>query len=63
MKIVTYIIILALDNELHIGFLTRQNLRRLENEGDITTAKVKIFYQAVRGFYTHATDYALKTCH
>ena len=63
MKIVTYIIMLALDNELHIGFLTRQNLRRLENEGDITTAEVKIFHQAVRGFYTHATDYALKTCH
>ena len=46
---------MLLDNELHIGFRTRQNMRRLENENDITTAKVKNFHQAVRGFYRYAT--------
>lgn len=35
-------------------------MRKLENEGDITPAEVKTFYLAVRGFYTHATNYALK---
>ena len=56
--IYTYYIIL--DNELHIGLLTRQYLRRLQNEVDITAAEVKKFYQAVRSFYTQATDYAFK---
>ena len=48
------------DNALYIGITTRQLLCKLEDDGDTTPAQVKIFYQAVRGFYSTAAEYALK---
>lgn len=44
---------------LFIGISTRQLLRKLEDEGDITTAQVRKFYQGVREFYCTAVEYAL----
>jgi len=34
-------------------------LRQLEQDGDISPTQVKVFYQAVRGFYYTAAEYAL----
>ena len=45
---------------MFIGFTTKQLLRKLEKEGDITPAQIRKFYQAVREFYTTAVEYALK---
>ena len=38
---------------------TRQLLNRLEDDGDISSADVKLFYTSARQFYTKAAYYAL----
>ena len=38
---------------------TRQLLNHLEDDGDISSADVRLFYTAVRQFYIEAADYAL----
>ena len=48
------------DTGLHIGLSTRQLLNRLEDNGDISPADVKLFYRAVRDFYTRAAEYAIR---
>ncbi len=35
-------------------------LVKLHNEGDLCNQEVQIFYEAVRGFYSTASSYALK---
>ena len=40
--------------------MTRQEIRKLEDEGDISPRQVQRFYIAVREFYTMATTYALQ---
>ena len=41
------------DINLGIGFLTRQQIQKLLNEGDITEAQVDVFYDGVRQFFCH----------
>ena len=48
-----------IDAGLFIGITTRQLLLKMENDGDISPRQVKVFYEAVREFYTTATKYAL----
>ena len=48
-----------LDNDLFIGIVTRQHLRKLEEGGDVTSRQVQQFYTAVRGFYLTAAKYAI----
>ena len=45
---------------MFVGIITRQLLKVLEDEGDITAAERRKFYQAVRQFYITAAEYALK---
>ena len=47
-------------NTQYVGITARQLLKKLEEEGDISPAKAKAFYQAVCTFYTTAADYAWK---
>ena len=47
------------DDKLFIGFLTRQHLRQLEDNGFELT-KIKTFYCAVRKFYEACFHYAVK---
>lgn len=51
--------ILHSDTQLFIGMMTKQLLNRLADGGDISPQKVKVFYNAVREFYTTAAKYAL----
>ena len=48
------------DIDLFIGMLTKQKLRKLLNEGDISQHEVDRFYDAVREFYDSAFDYCRK---
>lgn len=48
------------DDGLFIGLTTRQLLKQLENEGDISSSQTKVFYEAVREFYVTAVEYSLK---
>ena len=45
---------------MFVGIITRQLLKKLEDEGDITATERRKFYQAVREFYITAVEYALK---
>ena len=47
------------DDKLFIGFLTRQRLRQLQDDGFELT-KIKTFYCAVRKFYKACFHYAVK---
>ena len=49
------------DSNIFVGFITRQILRQLFNNGDIAESEVTKFYTAVRRFYTTATEYVKKT--
>lgn len=44
------------DETIFVGFITRQKMRKLENEGDISQAAKK-FIQGVRSFYEAAVQY------
>lgn len=48
------------DDSLFVGFATRQQLRQLRNDGDVSREQTKRFYSAVRKFYSTATTYALR---
>lgn len=50
------------NSDLVIGIMTKQTLRSLHDEGDIATREVSCFYQAVRNFLVHATEYLLRWC-
>ena len=51
------------DNEcLLIGFMTKQTIQRLLNEGDISTQQYSLFFRAVKAFLVRATEYLLKWC-
>ena len=43
-----------------VGLFTRQRLRSLLDEGDITDSQVSKFYSAVRVFYKDAVSQSLK---
>lgn len=48
------------DLDITIGFMTKQNLRKLLDEGSISQHLYKKIYQAVKAFFLDATDQALK---
>ena len=50
------------NKELVIGMMTKQMANKLLEDGDITTNQLKVFYTAIRAFYTRATEYLLKWC-
>lgn len=45
------------DTDLFVGFMTRQLLRKLLEDGDVGEPEVKRFYKGVRSFYTTAMQY------
>ena len=45
---------------MFVGLLTRQKLLKLHNDGDVSDGEVRVFYEAVREFYSTAASYALK---
>ena len=49
------------DSNIFVGFMTRQLLLKLLNDGDIGISAVTKFYTAVRRFYTTTMDYVKKT--
>ncbi len=50
------------DKDLAIGFLTKQTLNQLYEEGDISEVQKKSFYKAARHFLMSAVDYLIKWC-
>ena len=48
------------DINLGIGFLTRRQIQKLLNEGDITEARVDVFYDGVRQFFVTTYKYCVK---
>lgn len=48
------------DDDLVIGFMTRQLLRRLLDSGDISSSQASNFHLSVREFFVHTTAYLLK---
>ena len=50
------------DKDLLIGFITKQTVNRLYQEGDITNHQLSKFYKAARVFFMCATEYLLKWC-
>ena len=49
------------DSNIFVGFVTRQLLQKLLNNGDIGISAVAKFYTAVRRFYTTAMGYVKNT--
>ena len=47
------------DEYIFSGIITRRELQKLLNEGDITNVQVNHFYEGVRAFYARALEYAL----
>ena len=47
------------DKQLFIGFMTKQQITKLLNDGDVDPKKVAEFYEAVRQFYEMATAESL----
>lgn len=47
------------DSTIFIGFMTRQTLKKLENEGDVSPLDVGKFMSGVRQFYESAIKYIL----
>jgi hypothetical protein len=47
------------DKQLFIGFMTKQQITKLLNDGDVDPRKVAEFYEAVRQFYEIATAESL----
>ena len=50
------------NEELLIGFITKQTANRLLQEGDITSYQFTKFYRAAREFLMRATEYLLQWC-
>ena len=48
------------DSTLFIGFITKQILNKLLEDGDIGDSEVKWFHKGVRNFYTTRTQYIIK---
>ena len=48
------------DRDIFIGFITRQTLLKLVNEGDCTPTESKKFFHGVRAFYVAATKYIIE---
>ena len=49
------------DSTVFIGFITKQMLNKLLDDGDIGNSEMKRFYNGVRIFYTTATQYIINT--
>lgn len=49
------------DSTVFIGFITKQMLNKLLDDGDIGNSEMKRCYKGVRIFYTTATQYIIKT--
>lgn len=47
------------ERNLFIGLLTKTELQKQVSNGDISARQEKIFFKAVRAFYTRALEYAL----
>ena len=45
------------DRDIFIGFVTRQTLRKLENDGDCSPSDCKKFFRGIRQFYEAAFEY------
>ena len=52
----------VLDKDLAIGFLTKQMVNKLYEEGDITNVQKDKFFNAARKFFVCAAAYLLKWC-
>ena len=50
------------DGEVVIGFITRQIIMKLFNEGSIDKHSLSKFYNSVRQFFTSAMDYLSMWC-
>ena len=50
------------NKDLVIGFITKQKLQKLLDDGDISEHKYATFYKAARIFFEKATSYLLKWC-
>ena len=48
------------DNLLFVGLVTKTNLNKLMEEGDISPAQQTTFHKSVRAFYIHALEYAIR---
>ena len=48
------------DENLFIGFTTKNLLTKLENDGDICSTQRQMFYKAVRAFYVAASSDMVK---
>ena len=48
------------DSSIFVGFMTRQLLQKLFNDGDVGISAVAKFYTAVRRFYTTSVEYVKK---
>lgn len=48
-----------IDESIFVGIMTKRELRKLRNEGDISLSQVAEFYKGVRAFYVRAFEYAL----
>ena len=49
------------DNDLFVGMTTKMRLRKLLEDGDISPAQRKRFYDSARAFYVRALEYAIDT--
>lgn len=52
----------VIDAELVIGYVTKQKIRKLYDDGDISESSYKLFFKAARAFLVKATEYLLKWC-
>ena len=50
------------DNNLVVGYLTKQTVQRLLTEGDISPHQHTTFFAAAKVFFIKATEYLLKWC-
>ena len=50
------------NNNLVIGYTTKQILQRLLNEGDISLCLQTTFFDATKAFFIKGTEYLLKWC-
>ncbi len=55
-----YQISFPLDESIFIGFTTKSCIRKRVEDGDISLAQVKTFYESVQTFYERAWQYALE---
>lgn len=50
------------DEYLSVGFITKQTLNKLLNEGDISSYQYSKFFKAAKAFLIRATEYLIKWC-